>query len=166
QLYFLTSRIEQLNHDSLAKGQLVISDYIFDKELIYARRLLNTQQLTLYEKIYPPSSAKIAAPVLVIYLQDSAQKCLERIHRRNRHYEQEIELQFLEALNSNYEQLFRDWKTCPVIRKQMSKLDYAKDANIDHLANQIKSYIVVPSVIARSPSTTLRVNSATKQSKT
>ncbi len=143
QIYFLTSRIEQLNHDSLAKGQFVISDYIFDKELIYARRLLNTQQLTLYEKIYPPFSAEIAAPVLVIYLQDSLQKCLERIHRRNRPYEQKIKPQFLEALNSDYEQLFADWKTCPIIRKQMSKLDYTKDANIDHLANQIKSYVAV-----------------------
>ncbi|MBA7648272.1 hypothetical protein ES703_56056 [subsurface metagenome] len=143
QLYFLTSRIEQLNHDSLAKGQLVISDYIFDKELIYARRLLNTQQLTLYEKIYPPSSVEIAAPVLVIYLQDSVQKCLERIHRRNRPYEQEIKPQFLEALNSDYERLFKHWKTCPIIRTQMSKLDCTKDANIDHLANQIKSYIAV-----------------------
>lgn len=143
QLYFLTSRIEQLNYDSLAQGQTAISDYIFDKELIYARRLLNAQQLALYEKIYPPFSAKIAAPVLVIYLQDSVQKCLERIHRRNRSYEQEIELQFLEALNCDYEQLFRDWKTCPVIREQASKLDCAKDANIDHLANQIKSYVAV-----------------------
>jgi len=143
QLYFLTSRIEQLNHNSLAQGQLVISDYIFDKELIYARRLLNAHQLALYEKIYPPFSAKIAAPVLVIYLRDSVQKCLERIHRRNRPYEQKIEPQFLEALNSDYEQLFADWKTCPVIRTQMSKLDCMKDANIDHLANQIKSYVAV-----------------------
>lgn len=143
QLFFLTSRTEQLNPEMLAPGQIVISDYIFDKELIYGRRLLNAQQLALYEKIYPPSSAEIAAPVLVIYLQDSAQKCLERIHRRNRPYEQKIEPQFLEALNSDYEQLFKDWKTCPVIRKQMSKLDYTKDANIDHLVNQIKSYVAV-----------------------
>jgi 2-amino-4-hydroxy-6-hydroxymethyldihydropteridine diphosphokinase len=143
QLYFLTSRIEQLNHDSFAQRQFVVSDYIFDKELIYARRLLSVQQLALYEKIYPPSSAGIAAPVLVIYLQDSVQKCLERIHRRNRPYEQEIEPQFLETLHCDYEQLFADWKTCPVIRKQMSELDYTKDANIDHLANQIKSYVAV-----------------------
>ena len=146
QLYFLTNRIEQLNYDSLAKGQFVISDYVFDKELIYARRLLNAQQLTLYEKIYPPFGAKVAAPVLVIYLEDSLQKCLERIHRRNRPYEQKIKPQFLEALNSDYKRLFGGWKTCPVIRKQMSKLDYTKDANIDLLVNQIKSYIVVPSV--------------------
>ncbi len=143
QLFFLTSRTEQLNPETLAPGQLAISDYIFDKELIYARRLLNAQQLSLYEKIYPPFSAKIAAPVLVIYLQDSVQKCLERIHRRNRPYEQKIEPQFLEALKSDYERLFEHWKTCPVIRKQMSKLDCTRDADIEDLANQIRSYVVV-----------------------
>ena len=143
QIYFLTSRIEQLNHNVLAPGQLAISDYIFDKELIYARRLLNAQQLALYEKVYQPLDEKVTLPVLVIYLKDSAKKCLERIHRRNRPYEQKIELQFLEALNSDYEQLFKNWKTCPVIRMQMSKLDCMKDASIDHLANQIKSYIAV-----------------------
>jgi len=143
QLYFLTGRIEQLNHNTLASGRIAISDYIFDKELIYAKRLLDAQQLALYEKIYPPFSAKIASPVLVIYLTDSVRKCLERIHKRNRPYEQKIEAQFLEALNSDYERLFAGWKTCPVIRKEMSKFDCTQDGDINHLINQIRSYTTV-----------------------
>jgi len=143
QLFFLTHRAEQLNHNTLTRGQIAISDYVFDKELIYARRLLNAQQQDSYEKIYPQFSAKIAAPVLVIYMTGSVQKCLERIHKRNRPYEQKIEPQFLDTLNSDYEQLFAGWKTCPVIRKQMSELDLAKGANIEHLANQIRSYAAV-----------------------
>lgn len=143
QLFFLTHRAEQLNHNTLAQRQIAVSDYVFDKELIYARRLLNAQQLDSYEKIYPRFSAKIAAPVLAIYLTDSVQNCLQRIHKRNRPYEQKIEPKFLEDLSSDYEQLFADWRICPVIRKQMSELDYTKDADIDHLANQIRSYIAV-----------------------
>jgi deoxyguanosine kinase len=141
QLYFLTHRAKQLNHNKLAPGQIAVTDYIFHKELIYARRLLNAKQLALYQNFYPTFSAQIAAPVLVIYLTDSVQKCLERIHKRNRPYEQKIEPQFLESLNSDYEQLFANWKICPVIRKQISKLDYKKDVDIDHLVNQIKNYI-------------------------
>jgi deoxyadenosine/deoxycytidine kinase len=68
---------------------------------------------------------------------------LERIHRRNRPYEQRIELRFLEALSSDYEQLFSGWKICPVIRISVSKFDYMKEDNIDHLINQIRSYIAV-----------------------
>jgi len=143
QLYFLTSRVEQLNHNTLKKGQIYITDYIFDKELIYSRQTLTTEQLALYEKIYQPLKHKVTLPVLVIYLVDSTQNCLERIHKRNRPYEQKIEPQFLENLDAGYEHLFSDWKICPVIRKQTSELDYTNDADIDHLANQIKCYVMI-----------------------
>jgi len=145
QLYFLTHRAEQLNRNILAQGQIAISDYIFDKEFIYARRLLNARQLALYEKIYPQFSVEITVPVLVIYLTDSAQRCLERIHERNRPYEQGIKKKFLEALNSDYEQLFANWKTSPVIRISVSKFDCTKDEDINHLASQIKYYVAVNS---------------------
>ena len=143
QLYFLNSRIEQLNLQALPTGQTAVSDYIFDKELIYARRLLNPQQLTSYEKSYQPAGAKVAAPVLVIYLRDSAKKCLDRIHTRNRPYEQAIGPQFLEKLGADYERLFADWKLCPVIRISMSDFDCTQNGDINHLANQIKSYVAI-----------------------
>jgi 2-amino-4-hydroxy-6-hydroxymethyldihydropteridine diphosphokinase len=143
QLFFLTSRAEQLTCNALASGRIAISDYVFDKELIYAQLLLNTKQLVLYEKIYPPFSAKISPPVLVIYLTDSVQNCLERIHRRNRPYEQKIQPQFLDSLSRGHEKLFADWKKCPIIRLSMSDFNYMRDDNIQLLANQIKSYITV-----------------------
>jgi len=143
QLYFLTSRAVQLDPDLLAQGRLCISDYVFDKELIYARCLLDAQQLALYEHIYPPFAARVASPVLVIYMQDSAQNCLERIHRRNRPYEQRIELQFLEALGSDYERLFANWKACPVIR-----VSTCEAAAVDHLAHQVKYYTAGHFVVA------------------
>lgn len=142
QLFFLTSRATQLNRTTLQPGQLVVSDYVFDKELIYARRLLNAWQLSLYEQIYPTFSVKVDAPVLVIYLTGPPQQCLERIHKRNRPYEQKIELQFLEALDSDYEQLFTEWRACPVIRISMSEFDCRRDGDIEHLANQIRSYVI------------------------
>jgi deoxyadenosine/deoxycytidine kinase len=142
QLYFLTSRVEQLDRNLLEQGQIYISDYVFDKELIYARLLLDSQQLALYEEIYLPFAGKVASPVVVIYMQDSAKNCLERIHTRNRPYEQQIRLQFLERLSCDYEQLFADWKTCPVIR-----VPKAEDADIDHLANQIEYYTASRCVI-------------------
>ena len=143
QLYFLTSRIEQLNPKILTPGQIAISDYVFDKELIYARRLLNPQQLALYRNAYQPCDGKVAAPVLVIYLQDSPEKCLHRIHKRNRPYEQVIGIQFLKELSSDYEKLFADWKRCPVIRLAISNFDCTRKANMEHLANQIRSYVAL-----------------------
>jgi len=141
QLYFLTSRVAQLNNHSLAVGEIVFADYVFDKELIYAKQLLNAEQLALYNKIHKQIIADVAAPVLVIYLTDSVGNCLERIHSRNRPYEQKIEPQFLDSLIRGHEKLFADWGKCPVIRQQMPDFDSGKDADVEHLAEQIKSYV-------------------------
>jgi deoxyguanosine kinase len=143
QLFFLTSRVEQLNCNAMGNRQITISDYVFDKELIYARLLLDTEQLDLYKKIYPPLSAEVTPPVLVIYLTDSVENCLRRIHRRNRPYEQKIQPQFLASLSRGHEELFADWKKCPVIRLSMSEFDFMQEENIRHLANQIRSYIAI-----------------------
>jgi 2-amino-4-hydroxy-6-hydroxymethyldihydropteridine diphosphokinase len=137
QLCFLTARAEQLSPSVLGLGRRFISDYVFDKELIYAKRLLNGRQFPLYEEIYCPFAEKVAAPVLVIYMQDSAKNCLRRIRDRNRPYEQQIELHYLEALRNDYERLFADWKTCPVIR-----VPNCDQVDVDSLAKQIRYYTV------------------------
>jgi deoxyguanosine kinase len=144
QLFFLTARIEQLNPNRLQAGTICISDYVFDKELIYARRLLDARQLALYEKTYPPFAAQVTSPALVIYIRDPARDCLERIHRRNRPYEQQIQLKFLESLDFDYEQLFNNWKLSPVVRTRTSKLDYTSDTCIESLVGQIKCYVTSP----------------------
>lgn len=148
QLWFLASRVEQLNANTLAAGQIAVSDYVFDKERIYTKSLLNAHQLTLYEEIYGQMAEKVASPVLVIYLLDSVENCLRRIHQRNRPYEQEIEPTFLRLLRSRYEQLFDDWKICPVIRILVSEFDFLKEANIERLAYQIRHYVAVQTTVS------------------
>jgi 2-amino-4-hydroxy-6-hydroxymethyldihydropteridine diphosphokinase len=143
QLFFLTSRVAQLNHHSLKAGEILFADYVFDKELIYAKHLLNAEQLALYHTIHKQIISDIAAPVLVIYLIDSVENCLKRIHGRNRPYEQKIQPQFLDSLSRGHDELFADWKKCPVIRLSKSEFDYMRDENVQRLANQIRSYIAV-----------------------
>lgn len=145
QLYFLTARVRQLSPDTLSLGRPWVSDYVFDKELIYAKRLLDSRQLALYEEIYPPFAEKAAPPVLVIYMRDTAQNCLERIHNRNRPYEQRIDLQFLENLNADYDRLFAEWKTCPVIRAPKTE-----DVDVRHLAGQVVHYLAGEFAVAGS----------------
>ncbi len=87
-----------------------------------------------------------APPVLVIYLRDSAQTCMERIRNRNRPYEQRIEIGFLEALIGDYERLFAEWKTCPVIRLKSSDMDYGDSATIEKIANQVRYYTTMEAV--------------------
>jgi len=141
QLWFLLNRTGQLNPGSLQAKELVLSDYIFEKEFIYARRLLNSPQLALYREIYPHVVRKIAEPVLVIYLTDSPENCLRRIHHRNRPYEQKIEPAFLQDLAADYEKIFTDWKTCPVIRISKKDFDCTRAEHLRNLVEQMKSYI-------------------------
>jgi deoxyguanosine kinase len=135
ELFFLIGRAKQLEAGELETGRICITDYVFGKELIYARRLLDAQQLALYQEIHPPFAAQVTAPVLVIYMRDTEQNCLERIRNRNRPYEQKIELQFLHALDCDYERLFKNWKSCPVIR-----ISTSQGTDVVSLANQIKYY--------------------------
>jgi 2-amino-4-hydroxy-6-hydroxymethyldihydropteridine diphosphokinase len=141
QLYFLTARVRQLNGKTLPAGQIALTDYIFDKEHVYAGRLLNTQQLGLYEVIYRRFCGDVSPPVLVLYLRDSAERCLQRIRDRNRPYEQEIELPFLQALSYDYEQLFAGWNVCPIIRISVSDFDCRRKEDVERLAHQVRFYV-------------------------
>ncbi len=143
QLYFLTRRVKQLSPENLSPDNIYISDYVFDKEMIYARALLDSKQLALYEDIYEPLSKNVCNPVLVIYMHDSAGKCLDRIHNRNRPYEQRIEVGFLEKLSKGYERLFKNWHKSPVIKISTSDLDYANPVNVQKIIQQISFYIMV-----------------------
>jgi len=139
QLYFLFTRFEQLNPALLAKGKAVVTDYLFQKEQIYAKLTLNTEQLALYQKFYSIVSPAVADPVLVIHLQNPPRQCLERIHKRSRPYEQRIESSFLEAVSAGYEQGLRDWKICPVIR--LLDFDCFDKNAVDSLVRQLKYYV-------------------------
>ncbi len=141
QLYFLVGRAAQLHPDALSSGKVFLTDYVFEKELIYARRLLDAEQFKLYEQIYPAFVDRVVTPTLVIYLQDSPKHCLERIHRRNRPYEQHMELAFLESLHGDYEQLFADWMSCPVIHLPASEVSLDDETAVRHLALQVKAYV-------------------------
>jgi deoxyadenosine/deoxycytidine kinase len=141
QLYFLVHRAEQLSPANLRRDEIFVTDYVFEKELIYARRLLNEQQLQLYEAIYPPFAQKAATPSVVIYLEDSPANCLARIHHRNRPYEQQMTLDFLEMLDVDYKRLFAGWKACPVIRIPATKLTGYAPEIVDHVMRQVRAYL-------------------------
>jgi 2-amino-4-hydroxy-6-hydroxymethyldihydropteridine diphosphokinase len=143
QLFFLVHRTQELGREVLPPRRIAITDYVFDQEMIYARRLLGPTQLALYESIYRPFSRMVATPALVIYLQDSPANCLQRIHRRNRPYEQGVSLEFLETLAGDYEHMFANWKVCPVIRVPAARLTGYPQAAVEHLVFQVKAYIAM-----------------------
>ncbi len=141
QLFFLKSRVEQIGRGELTPGMIAVTDYVFDKEIIYARLTLNNEQYDRYMAEYRSAAGKVVEPSLVIYLSTEPEKCLERIRCRNRPYEQKIELSTLEHLYEEYEKMFADWRKSPVITPEPYEFDSRKDEDITKLAEESVYYI-------------------------
>lgn len=139
ELFFLSSSASQLRKKQLMPGKRYVSDYVFDKALIYASSWLTETDLHAYKKHYDSMFEGVADPVLVIYMEDTVESCLQRIHRRNRPYEQRIEISFLEHLARGYETLYTDYAVCPVMRLRP---DACWDAGqVDAIANEVRLYL-------------------------
>jgi len=141
QMFFLTSRLNQLNTDVLKPGQLYITDYVFQKELVYAKMLLSSEQFKLYQPVYEHLCKCVAEPVLLIYLDDTADNCRQKIQKRNRRYEQNISVDFLSRVKNGYKRMIAGWGKCPVFKIDVSNTDLRKSENLKNLTRQIRYYI-------------------------
>jgi len=139
ELYFLASGASQLTKDKLDGGTCYISDYVFDKALVYASTWLKGGDLIKYKKHYDSVRESVTEPVVVIYLVDTVENCMERIHQRNRSYEQHIELPFLKHLADGYEKLYTDYTVCPLIRIYANEC--RQSGQVDRIAHEIRYYI-------------------------
>jgi deoxyguanosine kinase len=144
EMFFLNSRVDQLNREILRPGRAVISDYIFDKQMIYAAQWLDGSQLETFGRSYNAAAEIVSQPVLVIYLEGSAEVCLKRIGERNRPFEQDIDMKMLEEIDAGYKELFAGWARCPVIRLVIGKFDCYDTEQIDMLAKEVNKYIWKP----------------------
>jgi 2-amino-4-hydroxy-6-hydroxymethyldihydropteridine diphosphokinase len=139
ELFFLSSSATQLRKDRKRQGGIYVSDYAFAKALMYARQWLSPAQLQQYMQMYDAVIRQVHPPVLIIFLQDTVQHCLERIRRRQRPYEQGIEPSFLEFQQRAYEEMFARWKTCPVIRLKAE--DCFHPQQVQKLAEEVSFYL-------------------------
>lgn len=139
ELYFLGSSVRQLANDVLAAGRIYVSDYIFDKALMYAQSWLQKDALKQYEAIYVQKRQKAAIPVLVIYIEDTTEHCMERICRRNRRYEQGIQIDFLKHQQVWYNAFCDGWKNSPLIR--ISAAQCRTEQQVQKLADEIRWYL-------------------------
>jgi 2-amino-4-hydroxy-6-hydroxymethyldihydropteridine diphosphokinase len=139
ELFFLSSGASQLTKSRLKPGQYYLSDYVFDKARIYASAWLDGVDFQKYMKYYDSVKEGVSEPVLVIYLYDTLENCMERIHRRNRPYEQQIEPSFLEHLADGYDTLYTDYTDCPLIRLRADECHDSEQ--VDRIADEVRHYI-------------------------
>jgi len=140
QLNFLASRFRQqkaLENRDLFQ-QVVVSDYIFDKDRIFAHVNLNGDELQLYESLYGIMEQSVAVPDLVVYLQSTNERLLHNIALRGRSYEQAIEPAYIAALNEAYNRYFYHFTKCPLLVVNATRLDFVKyPHHLEELIRQI-----------------------------
>ena len=133
QLAFLASRFKQqqkMTHKELF-DEFVISDYIFEKDRIFARLNLDDDELALYDNIYGIMTGISAKPDLVIYLQSTVDRLMENIKQRGRDYEKHITPDYLQELSDAYNHFFYHYNKAPLIIINTTNVDFLH--NPDHL---------------------------------
>lgn len=140
QLFFLFQRAKQLEtlHQQDLFAATHVSDYLFDKDRLFARLNLDADELDLYEKVYARLALDVPKPDLVIYLQAPTDVLLERIARRGIRYEQQIERDYLERLNSAYASFFYDYRDAPLLIVNAAQADFvSRDQDYQQLLAEL-----------------------------
>lgn len=134
QLSFLASRFNQQKNLTTKDlfSNFTVSDYLFDKDRIFARLNLSDDELALYDRIYGIMSGIAAKPDLVIFIQCSIERLLQNIHQRGREYEMDISVDYLEELNEAYNHFFYHYDRSPLLIINANEIDFVNNA--DHLA--------------------------------
>ena len=122
-------------------NQITISDYLFDKDKIYAYLNLDDNELFIYQRLYDLLAADVVAPDLVVYLQAPSDVLRQRVRRRRQH-DASAPLpddEYLGELNDAYNHFFFHYNDTPLLVVETSQLAFDWDAAaMDDLVRQFR----------------------------
>ena len=143
QLFSVLSRHRQ--QSSLRQtdlfNQLIICDYLFDKDKIYAHLNLDDNELFIYQRLYDLLAADIRAPDLVVYLQtpNNVLHQRARVYRRSNTDTPVPDDHYLSELNEAYTHFFYHYTVTPLLVIETSELNLEwTDKELDELVKQVK----------------------------
>ncbi len=117
QLYFLFQRVQQLKE--LRQGDMFspirVADYMLEKDSLFARLVLDEDELYLYERVYEQLKLEVPKPDLIIYLQAPIGVLVKRIRKRGILYERNMERGYLEDLSEAYNRYFLGYHDSPLL---------------------------------------------------
>ena len=143
QLFFTLARHRQqvaLRQADLF-SQVTVSDYLFDKDKIYAYLNLDDNELFIYQRLYALLARDVPAPDLVLYLQAPTDVLVRRLRDRQRKDRDRpaLEPEYVKELNEAYNHFFFHYTATPLLAVETSHLDLIwDDETLDDLAKQIR----------------------------
>lgn len=142
QLFFLFQRINEVRE--LAQMELfsnrTISDYLFEKDMLFARLTLSEDEYKLYQSIYQSLAPQAPTPDMVIYLQASTDTLIERVQRRGHRYERSISDDYLAGLAKSYGEFFHHYDAAPLLVVNSDNLNFVdNDEDFELLLERIQN---------------------------
>ena len=143
QRHFLFSRYQQqreLRQQDLFREKTV-SDYLFQKDRIFANLNLSDKELSLYEKVVSWLELEVTRPDVVVYLQASTDTLMERVARRGRPFERDMDKSYMQALNEAYNYFFFHYREAPTLIVNTNGIDFVKNrADLEDLEARILAH--------------------------
>ena len=109
QMFFLLSRYYQQRRGVpalLGNERILISDYTFDKDALFARNTLDGDELEMYNQLHMVLAEKIPEPDLIVYLRATTDTLMRRIAFRDRPYERDMDRDYIDMVNVAYDDYF------------------------------------------------------------
>ncbi len=141
QLFFLLSRYQQQCEIAQIDlfTTLVVADYHFPKDKIFACLNLDDSELLIYDRLYTLLSETVPKPDLVLYLQGSLETCMRRIKRASRAIEKGITPEYVAQLIEAYNYYFYHYEETPLLVVNTNEIDFVnRPADFDDLVAQIQ----------------------------
>ena len=140
QMFFLINRFKQ--QEQFVQEDLftdfVVSDYIFDKDQIFAYLNLSGEELKLYESIFPSLKRDLRQFDLVIFLQASVDRLIYNIKKRNRSIEKNLSRTYIRELSEAYNNFFFKYNSTPLLIVNTTEIDFVnKEEDFEELYKQI-----------------------------
>lgn len=127
QMYFLMERHQRLmearTEDDAAP---VVSDFLFEKDKIFAYVNLDNQELKLYERYFDLLAPSVPAPDLVVYLQAKPEVLRKRVAKKGDSTERQISPEYLEAVAAAYEHFFFRYTASNLLVVDTSEIDFVE----------------------------------------
>ena len=126
QLWFLLSRYRQQQELQQLDlfSPLLVTDYMFTKDRLFASLTLNDKEMALYDRVASLLERDIANPDLVVYLQSDTNRLMANVRRRSRSYEVNMDWKYLDALNQLYNEFFFRYDRGPLLIINANDLDF------------------------------------------
>tara|TARA_X000001036_G_scaffold185087_2_gene174713 strand:+ start:3948 stop:4595 length:648 start_codon:yes stop_codon:yes gene_type:complete len=141
QLFFLLSRYKQQQElqqiDMFTKS--IISDYMFDKDRLFAALNLGDMELDLYNRIANELQKNIVYPDLTIFLQSETDRLMYNIKIRGREFERNMDYNYIDNLNQIYNEYFFRYDKGPLVIINTNDIDFVNNKeDLQEIINFIK----------------------------